>query len=163
MTTFAVPLRRSIRFRLSLVVAFVIFAAVMSASAAGAFRELRRSADARAEMISAAASAYAAAVAEPLTHNDRRTALEYMKGMRDVKSVIFMALDDAEGKNFAQLGAGASIQGKTPDLRSLGGLELLSAKRGSVVMDVIQSGSKIGRLMVLADITDLHDELWSTL
>jgi signal transduction histidine kinase len=163
MSAFGVPFRRSIRFRLSLVIAFVIFAAVMSASAAGAFRELRRSTDARAEMISAAASAYAAAVAEPLTHNDRRAALEYMKGMRDVKSVIFMALEDTDGKNFAQLGAGASIQGKTPDLRSLGGLELLSARRGLVAMDVIQSGSKIGRLVVLADITDLHGELWATL
>ncbi|HEV7691523.1 MAG TPA: ATP-binding protein [Hyphomonadaceae bacterium] len=135
----------------------------MSASAAGAFRELRRSADARAEMIAAASSAYSAALADPLAAKDRRTALEFMKGMRDLKSVIYMALEDADGKILAQLGAGASIKGRTPDLRSLGGLELLSAKRGSASMDVIKSGSKIGKLVVLADITDLHAELWSTL
>src|ERR1700754_1329168 len=97
MSSFAVPLRRSIRFRLSLVIAIVILLAVMSASAAGAFRELRRSTDARAEMMQAAASAYAAAVAGPLATKDRYAALEYMKGMRNLKSVIYTALESNDG------------------------------------------------------------------
>ncbi len=163
MSSLAVPLRRSIRFRLSAVIAIVILAAVMSASAAGAFRELRRSADARAEMLEAAASAYSAAVAAPLAEGDRMGALDHMKGMRDVRSVIFMALKDADGTVFAQLGAGASIRGKTADLRKLGGMDLLSTNRGSVSLDVVKGGEVIGSLSILADISDLHAELRATL
>ena len=46
-----VPFHRSIRFRLSLVIAVVIFAAVMAASALSALRDLRQQSDARAEML----------------------------------------------------------------------------------------------------------------
>src|SRR5689334_20535140 len=114
--TIQVPFQKSIRFRLSLIIAGVIFCAVMAASAAGAFRDLRESANARAEMLEAAASAYSAAVSEPLAAGDRVGTLEHMKGMREVHSVIFMALRDNEGTIFAQLGGGASVRGKTPDL-----------------------------------------------
>ncbi len=38
-------------------------------------------------MIEAAASAYAA-VADPLAAKDRRAALDFMRGMRDLRSVI---------------------------------------------------------------------------
>ncbi len=163
MNTFAVPLRRSIRLRLSLVIAVVIFAAVVSASTAAAFRDLRQAADARAEMIEAASSAYSAALADPLANQDRRTALEYMRGMRDVRSVIFMSVEDVDGAIFAQLGGGASLRGKTADLRSLGGLDLLNADRGAVSMPILKGGAEIGKLYVLADITDLRADLFATL
>ncbi len=159
----AVPFRRSIRFRLSLVIAVVIFAAVMAASAVGALRHLRQQADARAEMIEAAASAYSAAVADPLAAKDRRTVLEYMRGMRELRSVIFMAVNDLDGQTLAQLGAGASVRGKTPDLRSIAGLELLSAERGTVTMPIVKGGADIGSLVILADITDLRADLYETL
>ena len=163
MNAFAVPLHRSIRFRLSLVIAVVIFAAVISASAAGAFRDLRQAADARAEMIEAASSAYAAAVADPLANRDRRTALEYMRGMRNVRSVIFMSIEDVDGNTFAQLGGGASLRGKTANLRSLGGLDLLNSDRGAVSMPILKGGAEIGSLYVLANTSDLRADLFATL
>jgi len=163
MSSPAVPFYRSIRFRLSLVIAGVIFAAVMTASAVGALRDLQQQASARAEMLEATSSAYAAAVADPLANRDRRAAFEYMRGMRDVKSVIFMSVKTLDGETLAQLGAGASIRGKTPNLRSLVGLELLNADRGSVMMPVVKSGAEIGSLTILADITDLRAGLYNTL
>ncbi|HVY87223.1 MAG TPA: ATP-binding protein [Hyphomonadaceae bacterium] len=161
--TVQVPFQRSIRFRLSLIIAGVIFCAVMAASAAGAFRDLRQSADARAEMLAAAASAYSAAVSEPLSAGDRVGALEHMKGMREVHSVIFMALKDSEGAIFVQLGGGASVRGRTPDLRAIEGLDLLSADRGTITMPVIKAGEQIGSLVILADISDLRRDLMATL
>ncbi|HEY7799650.1 MAG TPA: ATP-binding protein [Hyphomonadaceae bacterium] len=159
----AIPLRRSIGFKLSLVVAAVIFAAVMTAAIAGGMRELRRSADARAEMLGAAASVYAAALAEPLQAADRSAAFENMRGMRDIKSVIYMALKDSKGNTFAQLGGGASLRGKTADLRSIAGFDLLRADTGAVSMPVVKSGETIGSLTLLADITDLRRDLGATL
>ncbi len=163
MSASAVLLRRSIRFRLSLVIAVVIFAAVMSASTAGAFRDLRRAADARAEMIEAAASAYAAALADPLASNDRRAALDYMRGMRDLRSVVFMALEDRDGAVLAELGAGASARGKSASLRALAGLDPLNGDLGFVTMPVTKGGIEIGSLYVLGDITDLRADLFATL
>jgi two-component system, NarL family, sensor histidine kinase BarA len=163
MSSFAVPLRLSIRFRLSLVIAGVIFAAVMATAIAGGMRELRRSADARAEMLEAAASAYSAALAQPLLDRDRNAAFEHMRGMRDNRTVIYMALKDADGTIVAQLGAGASVRGKTADLRKLAGLDLLKLDRGSISKDVMSGGEKIGSLTLLADITDLREDLAATL
>ena len=163
MSGFAVPFRKSIRFRLSLVIAVVIFAAVMTTSAVGAFRDLDQAADARAQSLEAAASAYSGALAEPLANRDRPEAFEHMKGMQRVGSVIFMALLDADGQAFAQLGAGASIRGRTADLRELSGFDLLNSDRGSVTLPVVRSGEQVGELVVLADITDLRGDLYGTL
>jgi two-component system sensor histidine kinase BarA len=163
MSGFAVPFRKSIRFRLSLVIAIVIFAAVMTTAAVGAFRDLDQAADARAQSLEAAASAYSAALAEPLANRDRPEAFEHMKGMQHVGSVIFMALLDADGQAFAQLGAGASIRGRTADLRELSGFDLLNSDRGSVTLPVVKAGEQIGELVVLADITDLRVDLYGTL
>jgi two-component system sensor histidine kinase BarA len=163
MTGFAVPFRKSIRFRLSIVIAVVIFAAVMITSAVGAFRDLGQAAEARAQSLEAAASAYSAALADPLADRNRPAAFDYMKGMQHVRSVIYMALVDADGGVFAQLGAGVSVRGKTTNLRELAGFELLNADRGSVTLPVVKSGEQIGELVVLADITDLRADLYETL
>jgi two-component system sensor histidine kinase BarA len=163
MSGFAVPFRKSIRFRLSLVIAVVIFAAVMTTSAVGAFRDLDQAADARAQSLEAAASAYSAALAEPLANRDRPEAFDHMKGMQRIGSVIFMALLDKDGQAFAQLGAGASIRGRTADLRELSGFDLLNSDRGSVTLPVIKAGEQVGELVVLADITDLRADLYATL
>jgi len=163
MTSFKVPFRQSIGFRLSLVIAGVILGGVVGVAGAGAFRDLRAAAGARAETLTAAASAYAAAVAEPLAMDNRAAAFEHMRGMQNVRSVIYMAVEDSEGRVFAQLGAGANIRGKTADLRTLDGLELLTTDRGSVRMPVVKGGATIGSLVVLADITDLRGDLYATL
>ncbi len=163
MSGFAVPFRKSIRFRLSVVIAAVIFATVMITSAAGAFRDLEQAADARAQSLEAAASAYSAALSDPLAKRDRAEAFEHMKGMQRLDSVIFMALRDADGQAFAQLGAGASIRGRTANLRELSGLDLLNSDRGSVTLPIVKAGEDIGELIVLADITDLRGDLYETL
>ena len=163
MSGFAVPFRKSIRFRLSIVIAVVIFAAVMTTSAVGAFRDLGQAAEARAQSLEAAASAYSAALADPLADRNRPAAFDYMKGMQHVRSVIYMALVDADGGVFAQLGAGVSVRGKTTNLRELAGLDLLNTDRGSVTLPVVKSGEQIGELVVLADITDLRADLYETL
>ncbi|OYX48339.1 MAG: hypothetical protein B7Y90_10375 [Alphaproteobacteria bacterium 32-64-14] len=163
MTGFAVPFRKSIRFRLSIVIAVVIFAAVMTTAAVGAFRDLGQAADARAQSLEAAASAYSSALAEPLATQNRPAAFEHMKGMQNVRSVIYMALVDSEGDVFAQLGAGASVRGRTANLRDLSGLDLLNSDRGSVTLPVVKSGAQIGEVIVLADVTDLREDLYATL
>ena len=163
MTGFAVPFSKSIRFRLSLVIAVVIFAAVMITSATGAFRDLDAAAEARATSLEAAASAYAAALAGPLAERDRPGAFEYMKGMQRVPSVLYMSLLDADERIFAQLGAGVTVRGKTANLRELAGLDLLGSDKGSITLPVMNSGSQIGRLVILADITDLRADLYETL
>ena len=163
MSGFAVPFRKSIRFRLSIVIAVVIFAAVMTTSAVGAFRDLGQAAEARAQSLEAAASAYSAALADPLADRNRPAAFDYMKGMQHVRSVIYMALVDADGGVFAQLGAGVSVRGQTTNLRELAGLDLLNTDRGSVTLPVVKSGEQIGELVVLADITDLRADLYETL
>jgi len=71
MTGIAVPFRQSIRFRLSLMIAGVILAAVTALTVTGAFRDLRQAAEARIETLTAASSAYTAALSEPLATRNR--------------------------------------------------------------------------------------------
>ena len=83
--------------------------------------------------------------------------------MRDLRSVIFMSVKDESGVILAQLGAGASVRSKTANLRTLAGLDLLNADRGSVSMPVLKGGAEIGSLYILADISDLRSDLFATL
>jgi len=163
MAGIAVPFRQSIRFRLSLMIAGVILAAVMAVTVSGAFRDLSRAAEARTETLTAASSAYTAALSAPLATRDRAAAFEHMRGMQNVRSIIYMAVADAEGRTFAQLGAGASIRGKTLDLTQLHEFDLLTADRGSLSMPIVHGGETIGALVLLADITDLRGDLYATL
>ena len=163
MAGLAVPFRQSIRFRLSLMIAGVILVAVMAVAITGAFRDLRQAAEARAETLAAASSAYAAALSEPLATGNRTAAFEHMRGMQNVRSIIHMAVEDLNGRTFAQLGAGASIRGKTLDLMRIEEFDLLNADRGALSMPIVRGGETIGSLVLLADITDLRDDLYATL
>src|SRR5262245_49172199 len=117
--SFAVPFRRSINFRLSLVIATVIFAAVMAASAVSGWRDLKQSADARAELLEIAASGFSASVAGPLSEDNRPGIYEALRGVRDLKSVIHVAVHDMAGETKAQLGGGAVVRSRTQNLRDM--------------------------------------------
>ncbi|MBI1362172.1 MAG: response regulator [Alphaproteobacteria bacterium] len=163
MTSIAVPFQQSIRFRLSLIIAGVIFLAVMSVSAANGSRELQRSAAARADLLEGAASGYSAALSDPLANRDLRAAYGIMRGVRDLKSVLHVALTDADGNTFAQIGGGAMLLGRDGDLRTLSGLRLLEADRASVHHDIVKGGERIGEISILADISDLRADLIASL
>lgn len=163
MTPPSPSLRHSLSFRLSLIVAAVIFAAVMCAAVAVTLRDLRRAADARADMIEAAAGAYAGALAAPLADKDRRAALDYMRGLQDLRSVISMALKDKDGGVLARIGAGAPLPGNPAALRRLEALDLLDTDRGAVSMPVVKAGVEIGSIYIVVDITDLRADLFATL
>ena len=163
MTSVVVPFRLSIRLRLSLVVAGVIFLAVMAASAANGWRDLERSAKAKADLLEGAASGYAAALAGPLAADDARAAYEIMRGVRDLKSVLHVALIDKEGAIFAQIGGGARLRSRHDDLRTMSAFDLLSVENASVHWDVLKGGTRIGEIAILANITDLRAELLTSL
>jgi signal transduction histidine kinase/DNA-binding NarL/FixJ family response regulator/HPt (histidine-containing phosphotransfer) domain-containing protein len=159
MQTFAVPLRRSIRLHLSLVIAAVIFLAVMGASAANSWRELKQSADARAQLLEAAASGFSASIAEPLAQHDTRGVYEALRGVRDLNAVQHVGVTDADGAMFAQLGAAATLRNRTRDLRDLSGLALLGADNATVRRQIIKANQPIGEMVILADISDLRGAL----
>jgi len=163
MSSFAVPLRRSIRFRLSLVIASVIFAAVMSVSTVNGWRDLKQSADARAELLEIAASGFAASIAGPLAESDQPGIFQALRGVRDLKSVVHVAVRDAAGETAAQLGGGATLRSRTHDLRGLSGLDLLNADNATVRKTIVKDGEDIGELVILADIRDLRSELTASL
>src|SRR5262245_43374055 len=147
--SFAVPFRRSINFRLSLVIATVIFAAVMAASAVSGWRDLQQSADARADLLEIAASGFSASVAEPLSQNDQPGIYDALRGVRDLKSVVHVAVRDTAGETY-QLGGGAVVRSRTRDLRTLSGLDLLNADNATVRKTIVKGGENIGEMVILA-------------
>jgi len=163
MSVHAVPFQRSIRFRLSLVLAAVIFVAVIAASAVNGWRDLHQSADARAELLEAAASSYAANLDEPLINNDARGAYTRLRGLREFSGFLHAAVRDADGVVFAQLGGGVALRGRDRDLRDLSGLELLSANSATISQDVMSGGARIGQIVILADISDLRSDVLASL
>jgi len=155
----SVPFHRSIRFRLSVLIAGVILLAVMAAASASAWREMHRAAAAKGAVLEAAAAGYVGVLADPLASGNTQQAYEALRGVRNLPGVIHVQLRDASGADFAQLGGGATLRSKTHPLASLKGLELAEADAASVSTDIRQSGEVIGRLEILADITDLRRDL----
>jgi len=161
--SFAVPFRRSINFRLSLVIATVIFAAVMAASAVSGWRDLKQSADARAELLEIAASGFSASVAGPLADDNLAGIYEALRGVRDLGSVVHVAVQNMEGETKAQLGGGAVVRSRTRDLRALSGLDLLNADNATVRKTIVKGAENIGEMVILADISDLRRDLATSL
>src|SRR5690349_9140066 len=160
--SFAVPFGRSINFRLSLVIATVSSAAVMVASAVSGWRDLKQSAGARAELLEIAASGFSASVAGPLSENNQPGIYEALRGVRDLKSVVHVAVHDTAGSTF-QLGGGAVVRSRTQNLRDMSGLDLLNADNATVRRTIVKGGEDIGEMVILADVRDLRRDLTTSL
>lgn len=148
----------AIGFRLSALIAAIIFLSVSVLSVINAQHSLIRETDAYRDLIRGAASAYAASVADDVVAEDRHAILSALRGVRDLPNVQHVDVVLADGRLLAELGSGAWVVSSSKRAQSLWRTDHVH-----VDLPIVKSGAEIGRLGMLVDIAPLREEILSNL
>jgi two-component system sensor histidine kinase BarA len=158
MSVSRVKFYHSIRFKLSAIVALVIFAAVLALSIFNALNSLGRETKNFQALTTGAASAYAATVAEAVDAQDEMRTLSSLRGIRDLPNIVQVDVTLADGTVFTELGSGAWIVSEAESSKAL-----WKKKSIRVVLPIVKGGREIAQLGMLADIQPLRAEILSSL
>jgi two-component system sensor histidine kinase BarA len=149
-----VKVHNSIGFRLSAIIAGIIFLSVAVLSIVNAQQSLDRETETHRELVRGAASAYAASVAEAVSKRDRAVTLSTLRGVRDLPNVVQVDVILSNGEVFAELGSGAWLISSDGHEQSLWRVDHLR-----VELQIVKSGAEVGRLGMLVDIAPLRAEI----
>ncbi|MEO1662606.1 MAG: ATP-binding protein [Pseudomonadota bacterium] len=153
-----IKFHHSIRFRLSAMIAAIIFTAICLLSVFNAANSLERETETFRTFTQGAASAYAATVADAVNARDEMQTLSALRGIRDLPNIVQVDVTLANGQVFTELGSGAWIVSGDVDA-----LPLWQRKNLRVVLPIIKGGEEIAQLGMLADIQPLRREIFTTL
>lgn len=148
----------SIRFKLSAIVATVIFSAVFALSVFNAINSLERETESFRALTAGAASAYAATVADSVDARDEMQTLSSLRGIRDLPNIVQVDVTLPDGSVFTELGSGAWVLTEQQSSASLWQRDSIR-----VVLPIVKGGREIAQLGMLADIKPLRAEILSSL
>lgn len=157
------PPHRTLRGRLSLVVAAVILLAVMTNAAFVSWRGFEREIDTRRELSAGVASAYAASVADPVSNNNRNGTLAALKGIRDLPGIVQADIRLSSGELFAQMGSGVFLVRERGDLTEMTYRDIWNTRQLRIEIPVVKNGAQIATLSLLADVSDLYAAVFADL
>ncbi|MHA7859450.1 MAG: ATP-binding protein [Henriciella sp.] len=148
----------SIRFKLSAIVAAVIFLAVAALSVFNALNSLERETESFRALTAGAASAYAATVADAVNARDEMQTLSSLRGIRDLPNIVQVDVTLPDGSVFTELGSGAWVVSGEQSSRALWQKDSIR-----VVLPIVKGGREVAQLGMLADIKPLRAKILSSL
>jgi signal transduction histidine kinase/CheY-like chemotaxis protein/HPt (histidine-containing phosphotransfer) domain-containing protein len=149
-------LRVSIRSRLLLLIAIAITSATIVVTGASIHREATRFAHSKQAEIEATAQVFASAAAEAVVGLNRGEALRVLRAMARISGITYSGIETRDGRILAELGL--NIQLVREPAKSSGlvaAFQLLTRDSMSVNVPIISSGDEVGRLILMADTSDL--------
>ncbi|WP_299560072.1 HD domain-containing phosphohydrolase [Enterovirga sp.] len=140
-------------------------AALLLNAGLGLFHEAHRYLDSKRNTLLAAAQAFAAAAGPGLAAGSEVTVTQAIRAIARVPTVVYAEVQDRAGRRIAQLGGAVRLAGDLDlsDREAGSVLKLLKSRTAQVAVPVIDSGEQIGRLILVADVSDLDATLWRTL
>ena len=146
----------TLRFRLSVMMAAVIFFFIMMVSAVAAWGSFEREVASQRALLQSAGTAYAAALSSPLEAGTRRDASQILRGTAQIPNIRQAFVRDANGQVFVQMGFGVLLVGRDGDPREMSTLDIWFARQLQAETPILAGGEQIGTLSMLADISDLR-------
>jgi signal transduction histidine kinase/DNA-binding NarL/FixJ family response regulator len=153
---------RSIGQRVSALLAFSIFTAVALVTAILVYSDVRSDFADRKRSFEATGYVFASALADHVGRHDTAESLRVLRSMSRIPEVTFAAVVDDKGKAFASFGS--AVVKDTRSLRSdIGLYEAIRSGSYPVAVDIIKSGSKIGQVVLIADVSDLRSQIGTSI
>ena len=148
--------------RISALVAMAVLIAVCLVTVISLYTNVTGNIAARKRLLEATGHVFAAAVADQVAANDQQEALRVLRAIQRIPDISYAALVDGQGRVIAALGSAVLLdQGfSVPDA---GALHYLRSGSLPVASDIIKSGKRAGQVVLIADISDLRQQLISTL
>ncbi|MGB7205684.1 MAG: ATP-binding protein, partial [Anderseniella sp.] len=152
--------------KITVVVMVAVTVAVTSATGFYVYRQTTQNLDARFNSLTATAKVFAASVGPHLKNRDRESALMSLRAIGQLDDIPYVSASLADGQVFAALGSAVIVEqgnglGTKSSLDSNSGIfAMIWNPTLSVSVPVVQGGSRIGSVSLLADISDLRSQFF---
>ena len=153
-----VRVRTSIGRRITTLVGVAVLVSVCLASAIFLWVQAQNSISSRRLALEATGYVFAAAIAQHVADHNRQEALLVLRSIGRVPDISYAAVFDAGGKQLAALGSAVIMEGETLQTGS-GLFDALSTTNFPVAVDIVKAGQPVGRLVIVADISELRKQL----
>ena len=148
--------QRSISNKLAAVVLAAVLPSLLLASLAAAWRDADQRFAAKSSEIAGIAAAMAATVSEALAGGDTRQVANALKGIGAIPDIKYVEVIDGAGRKVFQFGTGVLVA-EGPDA------SLFSLTTFPTSAPVVSGGVVIGRLGLIADVSELRNAVWRSL
>lgn len=158
--------RTSISRTLSLIIACSILASAVLIAGTTAVLEAHRQARARVAYVEAAAGLFAAAVSQGVADDDRSAVLRALRGVSRTAYVEHVQVQDSAGNLIAEIGSGVRLDSDVSLVDGRQNGQTLAIFRSATLLikvPIIQGGTVVGQLQVMANNSDLLRSLGESL
>ena len=147
------PGRSRIAQRIMALVAVAVVTSVFTITGIFVWREVEQEVATRREGLEATGYVFASAIADHLVNANRGETLKVLRSMSRIPHISFTAVVDSKGKPLASMGSTVLLDGRNVT-RDSGTIDLLTSGALPVSVDIIRGGKPVGRLVIIADISD---------
>jgi signal transduction histidine kinase/CheY-like chemotaxis protein/HPt (histidine-containing phosphotransfer) domain-containing protein len=153
----------SIKAKIALVVVAGIVSAVLLVTLTSAWREMsRRTAGKNAEL-AAIGEALASTIASPVARGDIASVGRALSAIRRMPTIRYVRALDNQNNVLVQFGVGIVLGGQEDAYAPLmpGSFAPLWRRQQAFTVPIVSSGARVGRLEIVADVSDLQAAFWS--
>jgi len=141
-------------YRLSIGLGILIFSAVSIASGSVSWFGFKREIAQQQALFSGSADIFSVTLAEPLAQNETHTVQKVLTAIGKFDAFRFAKVISPDGQTFAEMGFGVTLsKPKIADAET----SIFFRETLWIESDVINSGQNIGRLAILADVSNVRD------
>ena len=144
--------------RIQALVAIAVVISVSLTTSIFVYNDLTSDLETRKASLEATGYVFASAMAEHIAAHDNQEALKVMRSISRIPGITYAAVLDGKGQVFATLGSAVILDGTALDT-NLGLSQAMAIGSFPVAADIIKSGAHVGRLVLIADISDLRTQL----
>jgi signal transduction histidine kinase/CheY-like chemotaxis protein len=156
----AITLRERLWFRVSAAIGLVLVVVFVLSSATMSARSYLKEIDETRDRLRALAEILGTSVAGDLRDGNRGAVLQSLTAIRDMDQVKFVAIEDIEGKRFADIGTGTFLVSELRDGADAPAYKLAFSDRIWVEAAIRKGGEHVGKIFVLSDIAGIRNELY---
>ena len=150
---YVIKRKDTLRHRLSIALALVIFVAVLTASGLVSWMGFKRELAQKQSLLEGTAKVFSTSVAEALFNNDKRHVQMVLTGLGKFPALKYGRVELLDGSIFAEMGFGVSLATNNDQQYANGITELLFSNNYWVKDVIVFAGEPRGKLALLADVS----------
>ncbi len=147
--------RDSLRHRLSVPLGMIIFIAVMGASAVVSWVGFNRELAQQVELLNGTAKIFSSSIAEPLANDNKRQVQLGLTAIGKFKTFKFASVELVSGNAYAEMGYDTYL--KRNEEIGKNQTNVLFSNELWVSDEIINAGEEVGRLRLLADVSNIRN------
>jgi two-component system sensor histidine kinase BarA len=152
----------SIRTKFILTVCGSVMIAQVIEAGVSVWQEATLYAQTKQETMLSTAQAIAAAVAHPTATGDEQAAFRALRAIGGIPGASYVRVEDKNGRTIAESGQAEQLESdviETERGKVIDQLKLIGSRTLEVAVPVVESGERVGRLVLIGDVSDLAQRI----